>query len=75
MNDDRRLNGVAPQNKAGNVPASADGKLRTPTIYEALPYTPLSSIVPFTPGMSALICYGQLSTSRFTPLREAFLKE
>lgn len=44
---------------ASNKPSSGGqtGTMsRTPTIYEALPFTPLSSIVPFTPGMLAFTC-------------------
>lgn len=46
-----QANGVPSGNDGSSVQHSGTGtKLRTPTVLEALPYTPLSSIVPFTPG-------------------------
>jgi len=34
-------------------PVGHEGRLRTLSVREALPFTPFSSIVPFNPGMSA----------------------
>ena len=46
-------NGNAPESNGYPVPSGGSARrLRMPTVHEALPYTPLSSIVPFSPGES-----------------------
>ena len=54
MMDNRYLqNGrgqAAPTNGYPRETSSQMGKLRVPTVNEALPYSPFSSIVPFNPG-------------------------
>lgn len=47
-----RANGLPPGAEAGPRLQSHTGGLRIPTVFEALPYSPFSSIVPFNPGQS-----------------------
>jgi hypothetical protein len=45
-------NGHPPQANGDPSPASRPRERRAPTVTEALPYTPFSSILPFSPGTS-----------------------
>ena len=57
MEESWQKNGRGPPACDNNQqPGSSGGKLRMPTVHEALPYTPLSSIVPFNSGQSAFTC-------------------
>lgn len=42
--------GVHGTGKANGQPAETPPNLRIPTVHEALPYSPFSSIIPFSPG-------------------------
>jgi len=47
-----RPNGYALEAKDRPLATSNHGSVRVPTVDEALPYTPFSSIIPFSPGTS-----------------------
>ncbi|KAF2482917.1 sister chromatid cohesion C-terminus-domain-containing protein [Neohortaea acidophila] len=51
MEGSKQTNGTAPHGDPSQQLPNTARKLRAPTVQEALPYTPLSSIVPFTPDV------------------------
>ena len=57
VNGAQMVNGVSRRQ-----PVLPGNKLRVPTVHEALPYTPLSSIVPFAPGTCVHIAQDLLIT-------------
>lgn len=66
MEGSKQTNGTAPHGDPSQQLPNTARKLRAPTVQEALPYTPLSSIVPFTPGMPEP--HFQLTVSHSIPL-------
>lgn len=71
-----RPNGYTLEAKDRPLAASNHGTLRVPTVDEALPYTPFSSIIPFDPGTSLSKFTMILATSRSGPLTHPlFLSE
>lgn len=54
MNGQHIPNGQRAHSNGGPAPAPGAGGVRLPTVNEALPYTPFSSIIPFSPGKPTL---------------------
>jgi len=50
MDGSPRANGHLPEHDGVSTQARRADRLRIPTVHEALPFTPFSSIVPFNPG-------------------------
>lgn len=52
----QQVNGGGPPGSGQQQASSSGTKMRMPTVHDALPFTPFSSIIPLNSGQSAFTC-------------------